>query len=89
MELDENEGSYKSQETWWLCSAVGTFLEVQGLRPHASTAGGPHSSPGWRTKIPHSFMEKKQKQKPTTPQTTTTKKRAFEEKQNKNEFCCE
>lgn len=45
------------------CSAVGTFLEVQGLRLHTSIAGGPHLSPGCSTKIPHSSMAKTNKKR--------------------------
>ena len=34
---------------------LGTFLVVQWLRLHASTAGGMGSIPGWGTKIPQAM----------------------------------
>ena len=39
-----------------LLTPSGTSLEVQWLGPHASTAGGVGSTPGWGNKIPHAVL---------------------------------
>ena len=42
---------------------LGTFLVVQWLRLHASTAGGMGSIPGWGTKMLHALQCGKKKKK--------------------------
>ena len=39
-----------------LLTPSGTSLVVQWLGPHASTAGGVGSIPGWGNKIPHAAL---------------------------------
>ena len=43
--------------------SIGTSLEVQWLRLHASNAGGTCSIPGWGTKIPHAAWHGQKKKK--------------------------
>ena len=48
---------------------LGTSLAVQGLRLHASNAGGTGSIPGQGTKIPHAkqHSQKTKKKKKASP----------------------